>query len=193
MPKKQITRFIGIDYGSKLAGTTAICFAEENKLKIIQSEKKRDADQFILDFCQNFNPELVFIDAPLSLPKAYFEEQANDYFYRAADRATQAMSPMFIGGLTARAIKLKATLHKRDCEVLETYPKKLVQELQLTEHYKKDLLQFRKSLQQYCPVQPPLFKNWHQADCALAYISALRYTHDRGQIIGDKHEGLIFI
>lgn len=193
MPKKQITSFIGIDYGSKLAGTTAVCYAQGSELKIIQSEKKRDADQFVLDFCQNFKPELVFIDAPLSLPKAYFEEQAHDYFYRAADRETQAMSPMFIGGLTARAIQLKVNLAKQACEVMETYPKKLVQELQLTGHYKKDLLQFRKSLQQYCPLQFPLFETWHQADSALAYLSAFRYVNEACRVFGDMKEGQIFV
>ena len=35
----------GIDYGSKLAGTTVICFAHNKHLEFIQSEKKQDADE----------------------------------------------------------------------------------------------------------------------------------------------------
>ena len=193
MSKKQIEKIIGIDYGSKLAGTSAICFAEEGKLKINQSEKKRDADKFILDFCRVFNPELVFIDAPLSLPAAYFEDQADDYFYRAADRATQAMSPMFIGGLTARAMKLRATLIKQSCEVLETYPKQLVLLLALNNYYKKDLTSFKNALQKFNDFELPIFKNWHQADAALAYTSASRYINGNCQIIGEQTEGRIFI
>ena len=35
---------LGIDYGSKLAGTTVICFEKNKQLHFLQSEKKKDAD-----------------------------------------------------------------------------------------------------------------------------------------------------
>lgn len=88
---------LGIDYGSKLAGTTAICYQEGDALTIIQSEKKQDADRFINDTVESLKPEQIFIDAPLSLPAAYFGN-GDDYFYRDCDRQLKAMSPMFLGG-----------------------------------------------------------------------------------------------
>jgi uncharacterized protein len=49
----------------------------------------------------------VCIDAPLSLPGVFTGlAGCDDYFYRASDRALRAMSPMFLGGLTARAMRL---------------------------------------------------------------------------------------
>ena len=96
---------IGIDYGAKLAGTTAICFEQSGQLKIWQSEKKKDADKFVQESIKQLQPTTVFIDAPLSLPLAYFGEGEN-YFYRECDKILKGMSPMFLGGLTARAMRL---------------------------------------------------------------------------------------
>ena len=42
--------WIGIDYGSKLAGTTVICYKKEGRLQLLQSEKKSDADAFVSQF-----------------------------------------------------------------------------------------------------------------------------------------------
>jgi len=58
---------LGIDYGSKLAGTTAICVKIEGHLDLFQSGKKQDADLFISKIIHQYQPEKVFIDAPLSL------------------------------------------------------------------------------------------------------------------------------
>ena len=119
----------GIDYGSKLAGTTVVCLENAGTLELHQSQKGKDADLFIRNLINLFRPEKVFIDAPLSLPAAYYGI-GSDYFYRVCDRELKAMSPMFLGGLTARAIKL-ASSHP-DVEFFETYPKALAQHLSLT-------------------------------------------------------------
>ena len=107
---------VGIDYGSKLAGTTVLAYTEGEEIKILQSQKKQDADQFILNFLKISSPELVGIDAPLSLPGA-FRALNNEFFYREADKELNAMSPMFLGGLTARAMKLSASIPIRMVEV----------------------------------------------------------------------------
>jgi hypothetical protein len=98
---------LSIDYGSKLAGTTAVCFEKNNQLHLAQSVKKQDADAWLRQLISTKKPAAVYIDAPLSLPGVYRGE-GSDYFYRAGDRAVGAMSPMFLGGLTARAMQLRA-------------------------------------------------------------------------------------
>ena len=118
----------GIDYGSKLAGTTVICFDENEKLNFRQSEKKQDADAFLEKLISEKQPDSVFIDAPLSLPNAYFGK-GEDYFYRKCDREVGGMSPMFLGGLTARAIKLKSKSETPECPFYEIYPAQLVRVL----------------------------------------------------------------
>ena len=112
-------KHIGIDYGSKMAGTTVIAYLKSGKLHFAQSQKKKDADLFVENWVAQHQPRAIFLDAPLSLPGVYTEPEAyDDYFYRAGDRLLRAMSPMFLGGLTARAMRLsrrlKATGNQRD-------------------------------------------------------------------------------
>lgn len=94
---------IGIDFGSKLAGTTALCIGEAGEqLQVSSSEKGQDADLFLMAALEGKAPATLCIDAPLSLPLAYRQPNENsDFFYRKADRQAKAMSPLFLGGLTA--------------------------------------------------------------------------------------------
>ena len=127
----------GIDYGSKLAGTTVVTYDKDGKLYQKSSAKKQDADRMILSWVQSLKPDFVFIDAPLSLPAAYFGKGEN-YFYREADIELKAMSPMFLGGVTARAISLKKQIEAEGVEVFETYPGGLVRSKpELKAHYNK--------------------------------------------------------
>jgi len=119
---------MGIDYGAKKAGTTAICYQEGNRLFTSLSVKGADADDFCFQQIERLRPEFIMIDAPLSLPDAYFGK-GDDFFYRQCDRELNAMSPMFLGGLTARAMRLADQLKSRQMLVYETYPRALASEL----------------------------------------------------------------
>ena len=114
---------LGIDYGSKLAGTTSICWLEQDKLSIKQSSKKENADEMIEDILNHLKPEFVFIDCPLTLPSAYHGE-GDDFFYRHCDKELRAMSPMFLGGLTARGMRLKH--NSKSSHWHEVYPLSLI-------------------------------------------------------------------
>lgn len=70
---------LGIDYGSKMAGTTAIAYLDNGEIKVILSQKNKDADAFIIATTEQLKPNSIFIDAPLSLPLAYFR-QGDNYF-----------------------------------------------------------------------------------------------------------------
>ena len=184
-------KIIGIDYGSKLAGTTAICYEKNGIICVTQSLKKKDADVFIKRFCEEHQPDHIYIDAPLSLPGVYTSiTDYNNYFYRQADVETQAMSPMFLGGLTARAMKLK-------CEIPaichEAYPKMLAHTLNIASYYKEDLRLFSQNLSQKFPevVFPHSMDNWHQVDALLAYIIGLRHQRGEALVYGDPSEGQI--
>lgn len=190
--------YLGIDYGAKLAGTTAICFEKNKELKIVQSEKKKDADKFIEQTVQQLFPTAIFIDAPLSLPLAYFGKGDN-YFYREGDKVLQGMSPMFLGGLTARAMKLTKQFEKEGLQCYETYPAQIVKHYlaDKTEGYKKQqifLANFCKVLSTELPfnfAETPT--NWHQVDSVLAWWTGWRFYHGEVKIYGDKEEGLIYI
>ncbi len=196
----EAVKIAGIDYGSKLAGTTAIAALEPGGLSFWQSKPKQDADRFILEWAAEFRPERAFLDAPLSLPGIYrYPEQYQDHFYRQGDQALRAMSPMFLGGLTARAMRLKNQLESMGVEVLEVYPAHLAKLMSL------DVLQYKKGLPQIAAILPilsaqlpgqpqvPPLPSWHQVDALLALISGIRYLKGEHQAFGDPQEGLIIV
>lgn len=187
---------LGIDYGSKLAGTTAICYERDAKLFVIQSQKKQDADLFIKKTVKELKPTQIFIDAPLSLPAAYFG-RGDDYFYRACDRELKAMSPMFLGGLTARAMKLTDSLRKQGLDCYESYPAALVREYEeLASNYNKKSkvnTQILKILYAIIGMKIETLVSYHQIDAVLCWFIGKRYLSGEARAVGEKDEGQIVI
>lgn len=182
---------VGIDYGSKMAGTTVIAYTQENEVHLMCSEKKQDADQMIMDFVSEHQIDFVGIDAPLSLPKVY-TGKGEDYFYRECDKSLQAMSPMFLGGLTARAMKLNAQV---DLDLKEVYPGALARELDLKEFdYKGKNPNYQMMLERlnwnYLIKELP--NNSHQMDAILALFIVCKIKIDQAKQVGDADEGLIY-
>jgi predicted nuclease with RNAse H fold len=195
-------KLAGIDYGSKLAGTTVLAGynTDNQSIEILQSFKNQDADLFLQEKLTYFSPDVIFIDAPLSLPQVYSSNRITpeaDFFYRSADRALQAMSPMFLGGLTARAMRLKAQL--AHFSFYETYPAYQAKRLKLNNlDYKKSSHQIQpvlQKIQQFYPFlqSTPSLSNWHQIDAILALISAYRFWQNNYESFGEESEGKIFV
>jgi predicted nuclease with RNAse H fold len=196
----EMETIVGIDYGSKLAGTTVIAFYQNEMVRFSASKHQEDADKFIVKYLQLMKPKFVFLDAPLSLPGKYVDKESySDYFYRVADRELGAMSPMFLGGLTARAMKLKDYLEKMEMTVFETYPKHQAVILELDNTmYKRD----EKHIRELSKVVSDKFnlnvnydqmKTWHHFDSLLAYIAGVRFINKAHMAIGDQEEGQIIV
>ena len=186
----------GIDYGSKLAGTTVICYNQDGKLRLLSSMKKEDSDEFIFQTIQELNPSAIYIDAPLSLPAAYYGKGDNFHF-RKCDSECKAMSPMFLGGLTARAMKLSS--HHPSLQFHETYPGYFIREvLEAKEIYKKkekevnqeiiDLIQSKVEL----PIADTV-ENYHQLDAVICWLSGRRHVDNNHIALGDEGEGVIVV
>jgi len=195
-------KIFGIDYGSKLSGNTVIAVYADGEVMFLDVKKDVDADQFILNAVDHFKPSLVFIDAPLSLPGIYSKlPNCSNYHFRKADIELNAMSPMFIGGLAARAIQLKDDLEGNDIEVYETYPKVIANRLNLkSKGYKCSRLGLKdckkeliKHIPQNIDIDYDDIKNWHFFDALLALVSALNFCSGNHDIYGDPAEGAIFI
>lgn len=198
-----MTQHLGIDYGSKMAGTTVICRFDGEKFELLQSTKNQDADQFILEHCLHFHGP-VFIDAPLSLPGVYrgWPEYV-DYFYREADKTVRAMSPMFLGGLTARAMQLQAKLQPH-LPCIEVYPAALARSLNLQEAgYKKETNKIpscQASLLRQFHWPPEILtaalrlccSNWHQFDAFLAWCIGWKVQRKIASVAGAEPEGLLY-
>lgn len=192
---------LGVDFGAKLAGTTAAAMVQQGELHIWQCEKGQDADAWLLELALRLKPGVVYIDAPLTLPKVYGMEPptpASDFFYRQADRELQAMSPMFLGGLTARAMRLRTLLATHGIGMLETYPSEANRLLLLyLQGYKKDtaaLPKYEQAIQDLLPY--PLhttLQNWHQLDAILCWQSGYRHALSKAILYGDSKEGRIIV
>ena len=183
---------LGIDYGSKLAGTTVICFEKNSQLHFLQSEKKQDADIFLRKNILELKPSKIFMDAQLSLQGVY-QKNGDDYFYLKCDREVNAMSPMFLGGLTARAMKIRASFP--EIPFYEIYPAHLVRILfSDNPFYKKDLNSFSQILESQLPVGLSAHPcNWHQVDAVLAWFSGWRFKNNTAIIFGEENEGIICV
>jgi predicted nuclease with RNAse H fold len=196
MAKKSVT-IIGIDYGAKLAGTTVLAISQNTKeVTIISCRKNEDADAFILQHLKEYPNGIVCIDAPLSLPLVYAQpEKTSEYFYRKCDKLLQAMSPMFLGGLTARAMQLKA---KSNLLYYEVYPAALANELALkTLQYKKEKnaisIVSEQVLQHFKIKCAHRFTSWHEVDALLALSIGLRIQNKTATAYGDAEEGIIWV
>ncbi len=190
---------IGIDYGSKLAGTTVIAYRQNGLVYLTKSVKNQDADEMIIDFVKEHPVKSVGLDAPLSLPGVYTGLVGfDDYHYRRCDKATKAMSPMFLGGLTARAMKLTSRLGKQGVQVYETYPVYTGKELF------SNALGYRSKTPDYEAMIDILkiagltlandtnISTSHDLDSILALKATLSIGTDNQKSIGDPQEGLIY-
>ena len=193
-----MARIIGIDYGSKLAGTTVLAiFDTDTKQTLLeQSSKKQDADAFVVSMLHEYPADIVGIDAPLSLPGIYRDlEGKNDFHYRAADRQAKAMSPMFLGGLTARAMKLASEI---ETTTIEVYPKLGAERYLLQElGYKGDKEAITPCLRALVqrtelPVAELSIENWHQFDALLSLEITWRYHNNLADHYGDAKEGMLY-
>lgn len=188
---------MGIDYGSQLAGTTVVCWLEGNVVHARQSEKGRSTDAFVADCLRMLQPEWVAIDAPLSLPGVYRGlSHYRDYHYRRADREAKAMSPLFLGGLTARAMQLVAD-HPH-IKWLEAYPSRRAEALNFPPGglRKKDPAALNL-------LQPMLVtRGWqvhrgmpthnHALDALLALCIGFDAVRNEAIVLGDADEGIIY-
>ena len=186
-----MAKIVGIDFGAQMSGNTVIAYIIDEKIEFDQVAKKQNTDSWLKATIKEIKPEIVYIDAPLSLPKAYYGNGQN-FHYRSADIETRAMSPMFLGWLTARAMSLKSQFE--GTHFFEVYPAYFQSKIIQSNHYKKDIDKFLSDLLKKIPL--PLANtpdNWHQMDALMALTSGLRHQKNKHLSIGETNEGIIII
>lgn len=168
-------------------------------MHLAASKKGADADSFIRATLAKLAPTHVCIDAPLSLPLVYRNQSGKgDYFYRACDRELRAMSPLFLGGLTARGMRIAAQLHDAGCAVYEVYPSALVRLLHLPRPKSCTVLSVKPVLRRLAahlpaPIDPKSISSLHHLDAVLALLSAYRIVRRVATRVGAVREGVIYL
>ncbi len=182
----------GIDFGSKLSGNTVVALLENNKVYFNRSEKGKDSDVFLLEVLHSDSIQIVGIDAPLSLPLKYFGK-GDDYFFREADRELGAMSPLFLGGLTARAIRIRDILVESQKQVIEVYPsvKLIEQGFSSSDEVEKVMEMILHSMS--WKVEKLVKIDAHTRDSLLALLSVEAFRCQKAKCFGLVEEGLIYI
>lgn len=193
----------GINFGSKLSGNTVISLVKQNKIYFIDVDEDVDADMFIYNAAKHFRPDVVFLNAPLSLPGAYTNTCSySDYEYREADKQICSISPMIAGGITARAMALKDKLESDfDSKVYETCSKAQAQNYDLLKKgymtNQLNLFTCRNHISDQ--LSPKMMfrcqdiKTWGHLDAMLSLITAMRFVTGQALPYGNNEEGLIYV
>lgn len=184
---------VGIDLGARSSGNTAVCHRARGLFCFARSTKGGDGDAWLIDHVAQLAPKAIYIDAPLSLPAAYFG-RGDDHFFRLADHQTGGMSPMFLGGLTARAIRLAERWRAQGIAVHEAYPAALIRrswEFLRIPHGRAIPRHKLRLMAGMCLLPPPSPSDRHEADAWLCWV--IGHRHQRGEAIafGEPKEGLI--
>jgi len=118
---------IGIDLAGSEKRNTGICILNENlETKCFVVHK----DEEILNLIEKFKPDLIAIDAPLSLPKGRKSlDKKEKIHFRECDKKLFELGikffPITLGPmrmLTKRGIKLRKILERKGYKVIEVYP-----------------------------------------------------------------------
>ena len=191
-------RFCGIDYGTKMSGNTALAYLDDTGIQVLQCLKNTDADQWITTQVTHLNLKKIYLDAPLSLPGGFLGY--NDQFhYRACDLELSAMSPMFLGGLTARAISLSKGLEKQKVTSCEVYPGGFIRAHDTLRecYHKKDVTTVSHMVHKLSQIFPfsiqTSIENYHQVDALICWWIGYRHTQGLAKAYGDVREGQIWI
>lgn len=181
---------VGIDYGGRYTGTTALAACTLDQIFLTSCPKRTDADTWIGERLDDLQPRIIAIDAPLSLPSGVLDGKG-DFHLRIADRLCGAMSPMFLGGLTARAMALH-TFWKGQALWVETYPSWMARARLGCKRTDHD--EVVNMIRTYWTGQPiPKLTDQHQVDALLALMAAEHVRTNTSWHYGDPREGVIVI
>lgn len=185
--------FVGIDLGARSSGNTAVCHRSRGLFRFARSAKGADGDAWLEEHIARLAPAVIYMDAPLSLPGAYFG-RGHDHFFRLADQQAGGMSPMFLGGLTARAIRLAEGWRKQGIRVHEAYPAALIRNSWEFLHIASGRAIPRHKLRLMagmCMLPPPEPADRHEADAWLCWVIGHRHQRGEATLFGVPEEGVI--
>lgn len=144
-------------------------------------------DEEILRLCTHERPDVVAIDAPLSLPRKGNLRVADAQLIRHGHRVL----PPTLGGmraLTERGIQLAKKLRARSIGVIEIHPRTSGRILFGTPSREEWLLKLERG-----GWEVRGGRSDHEVDAAVAALTGLLYLHKRTEEVGELEEGEIVI
>lgn len=195
--KKRTTRVVGVDLAGSPKRNTGICLLRG---MTAASFATLHTDEEILAFIDGARPDLVAIDAPLSLPpgRRSIEERTGEHF-RSCDRELLKRGirffPITLGpmrALTTRGIGLKETLLRRGYEVIEIYPG-AAQDLWKIARKQGGLSKLRRGLEKLGLKKLARDMNGDELDAVTGALVGRLYLKGEAEVLGNAGEGAIVI
>ncbi|MEM8628668.1 MAG: hypothetical protein AAGF04_01125 [Chlamydiota bacterium] len=185
--------WIGVDFGAKTRASTALTSSRGDQISAVLCPLKGDVDAWLYAHIKKIRAAHVFLDAPLSLPRIYFDpaDLHSSHHFRQVDRDLGAMSPLFLGGLTARAIALKASLEKIGVACYETYPAATLKKRFPGQSVDEALSYIERDTKRSITDLQRL--NSHEKDSILAWYAGYCYFFREPLVFGRKEEGMIVV
>lgn len=178
---------LSIDLAADPENTTGIAIMKNGRISTLSVF----TDQEILELIKKYKPELVGIDAPLSLPYGRKNiDEKDDNHFRECDLQLRKLGikffPITIGGmrrLTKRGMELKQKL--KNIEVLEIFPGASFDILNIERKNVKATNNFLKKFR--CNA-----KNVHESDAAIGAYTLYLYSKGKARLLSGK-DGTIVI
>jgi len=188
---------IGIDLAGSEKRNTGICILNENleaKCFIVHKDKE------ILELIEKFKPNLIAIDAPLSLPKGrksldrkekiHFRECDKKLFEFGIKFFPITLGPMRM--LTKRGIKLRKILEKKGYRVIEVYPG-ATQDILKIPRKSVNTKRLREGLKKLGIKIEGRKLTHDELDAITAAYTGYLHLKERSLVLGDQKEGFIVI
>jgi predicted nuclease with RNAse H fold len=179
---------IGIDLAASSKNPTGWATL---KNKTVKTHLLHTNNEIIENTLQN-HPQLVAIDAPLSLPK-------KGEFFRKTDKEMirkgyRVLPPNFrtMKKLTSRAIRLNKIIEEKTYKTIEVHPTSTRKALQIPPKEWKTIQEILKTLGLKGDIETrPLAT--HEIDAVTAALTAVLHLQGQTELIGDDKEGYIIL
>ncbi|MBS3819410.1 DUF429 domain-containing protein [bacterium] len=157
-------------------------------------------DEEILSRIRKEKPDLVAVDAPLTLPpgRKSIKEKNGSHFRPCDEELRRKKIPFFpitlgpMRALTERGIELKKRLEKDGFQVVEVYPGG-AQDVWQIPRAKKDLSRLRKGLGQLGIKGLKKEITDHELDAAAGALVGLFFLDGKAEVYGDFETGAILM
>src|SRR5512143_4097155 len=194
---KRISLVVGVDLAGSPLRNTGICTLRDMTVTSIDT---LHTDQEILDFIERIRPQLVAIDAPLTLPPGRTSlEERNAEHFRPSDRELMKRGirffPITLGPmrmLTARGIGLKKKLVRRGYTVIEIYPG-AAQDIFGISRKQYGLLKLLRGLKRQGLKGLKREMNGDELDAVTGALVGRMYLRGKAEVLGDVKTGAIVV
>ncbi len=187
---------MGVDLAGVPHRPTGMCLLKglEAKTSILYS------DDEILSIIKKEKPDLVAIDAPLTLPprRKSIDERTGSHYRSCDEELRRRKIPFFpitlgpMRGLTKRGIKLREMLEKEGLRVVEIYPGG-AQDIWKIPRVKHSLSGLREGLRKLGISGLKKESSGHELDAATGALVGLFFLQGKAEVYGDFKSGAIIM